>query len=155
MPAPPPESEPAMVSAMGVMARRQPQALRLPTPRARRAWRGGAGGGGRRLLGASIDAQGCKFGASVGPPPLAPQLRCVARPSPPMGGRVTVLRFCALLTVSSWTSLAGKLKTPPRIRSCSDALPHLPGRLLSAAGVADRPAQAVEAGAAVARARSV
>src|ERR1700722_8859315 len=84
MPAPPPESDPAIVSAMGVIACNPTHAPALPSPREPsglafgkpkdelREWWGGAGGGERRLLGASVDAHGCRFGASVVPPPLAP-----------------------------------------------------------------------------------
>src|SRR3981081_392627 len=63
----------------------------FPPPPRGTGWRrggsaggGGAGGGGRHWL-----------GASVSPPPLAPQLRCVARPPPPMGGRVKAAPQCS------------------------------------------------------------
>ena len=55
----------------------------FPSPRARSAWRGGVRGGGRRLLRRNYVRAHLKFGASVVPPPLAPRLRCVTRPSPP------------------------------------------------------------------------
>jgi hypothetical protein len=51
-----------------------------------------SGGEGLGVGGAACSEQASsapnKYGASVVPPPLAPQLRCVARPSPPTGGRV-------------------------------------------------------------------
>src|SRR5580658_7238348 len=88
-------------------------AFRLPSPRERSEWRGPAfakatagkgacpaearrakGDGGSRLLGARLIGACRRFGASVVPPPLAPQLRCVARPSPPTGGRVATVPWC-------------------------------------------------------------
>src|SRR5579864_1250487 len=68
---------------------RAPSGLAFGKPKGElRAWRGGVRGGGRRLFGASVVRAYRKFGTSVVPPPLAPQLRCAARPSPPKGGRV-------------------------------------------------------------------
>src|SRR5580704_104192 len=91
--------------------------LRLPSPRAPpglafgkpkgelRAWRGGVGGGGRRLLEAGVVEPHRRFGASVGPPPLAQRLRRFARPSPPTGGRVAVAPPCSISSLQFPTAM--------------------------------------------------
>src|SRR4030081_2255390 len=61
-----------------------PSILLLPSPRARSAWRGGGGRGGRHFL-----------RTSVGPPPRPRSLRSRGRPSPPTGGRVAATPLCS------------------------------------------------------------
>src|SRR5580692_9196924 len=85
----------------------------FPSPRERSEWRGGVRGGGRRLLGASVMRAYRKFGASVVPPPLAPQLRCVTRPSPPRNPGLPGFRINECASRACPTCVGGRVATAP------------------------------------------
>src|SRR5690348_15413309 len=84
--------------------------LLLPSPRERSEWRGGVGGGGRRLLRASGFFAFTRMSKRSPPTPRS-QLRCVARPSPPTGGRVATASHCPP-DIASLHAIAMRLAAP-------------------------------------------